>query len=406
MIGYVWQDALLATLFAVIEYSAGQWRQGRRVTAVLYWVIVVYAAINVPVARVLSTPLDVADAAGDARHDCRLDRAVRHVAAYCRRAGDDRGCSRSCHAFLTPFGRGSLTVCRRGTAHYHRWSLRGGGSRYHRAPSERGARAGGERAATRRSAHLGQRLGRASLRAAGHRGPDGPERVGRRAQRRRGDPRVDGRAISASVRRQRRSDAATGWARAERRCLRPGVCRLSREHPGLFSVLCSRFPAFDMPPEAYAAPCPSIAAMLGRAGYRTGMFHSGRFGYLGMESVIRERGFHTLEDAGDIGGHHESSFGVDEPSAVARMLTWIDRLSSGERFFITYLPIAGHHPYATPERGPFADHDEMGRYRNAIRYGDESLGALMDGLRHAAPRRANALDRVWRPRRGVWTARR
>jgi arylsulfatase A-like enzyme len=100
-----------------------------------------------------------------------------------------------------------------------------------------------------------------------------------------------------------------------------------------------------------------------------------------MEAIVRNRGFETLEDAGDIGGNHQSSFGVDEPSTVARILRWIDDGPKGQRFFVTYLPIAGHHPYETPERGPFPDRDEFGRYRNALHYGDESLGVLMDGLR-------------------------
>jgi hypothetical protein len=151
---------------------------------------------------------------------------------------------------------------------------------------------------------------------------------------------------------------------------------------GLFSVLCSTFPAFDSQPEAYAnLEFRSVASFLGDAGYRTAMFHSGRFGYLGMESIIRNRGYQTLEDAGDIAGNHNSSFGVDEPATVARMLAWIDALPRGQRFFLTYLPIAGHHPYAIPDRGPFAGTAEIDQYRNALHYGDASLGTLVEGLR-------------------------
>ncbi len=151
---------------------------------------------------------------------------------------------------------------------------------------------------------------------------------------------------------------------------------------GLFSVLCSTYPAFDSQAEAYEnVPCPSLPARLAAAGYRTGLFHSGRFDYLGMKSVIGNRGYSTLEDAGDIGGNHNSSFGVDEPSTVARILSWVDATPRGERFFLTYLPIAGHHPYETPERGPFPEREEIGRYRNALLYGDASLGALIAGLR-------------------------
>ncbi len=134
-----------------------------------------------------------------------------------------------------------------------------------------------------------------------------------------------------------------------------------------------------------------MAAALSDAGYATALFHSGRFIYLGMEAVIRNRGFATLEDAGDIGGNRKSSFGVDEPATVARILNWIDAAPRRRPFFVTYLPIAGHHPYETGEAGPFPDNDEFGRYRNALHYGDASLGKLMDGLE------ARGLDRqtVW-----------
>jgi arylsulfatase A-like enzyme len=129
------------------------------------------------------------------------------------------------------------------------------------------------------------------------------------------------------------------------------------------------------------SPCRSIATVLAKAGYSTALFHSGRFAYLGMQSIISGRGYQILQDAGDIGGNYESSFGVDEPSTVARMLSWIDSRPAGERFFLTYLPIAGHHPYETPGHGPFEDADEIGRYRNALHYADASLGTLIAGLR-------------------------
>lgn len=151
---------------------------------------------------------------------------------------------------------------------------------------------------------------------------------------------------------------------------------------GLFSILCSTYPAFDRAADAYARlSCPSLAAVLAGVGYRTALFHSGRFGYLGMEAVIRNRGYEVLADAGDIGGNRESSFGVDEPSTVARVLEWIDRRRSGERFFVTYLPIAGHHPYESPAPDPVGDRSEFSRYQRALKYGDAALGTLIGGLR-------------------------
>jgi hypothetical protein len=151
---------------------------------------------------------------------------------------------------------------------------------------------------------------------------------------------------------------------------------------GLMSILCSRYPAFQTPADAYAdSNCPALPQLLADAGYRTALFHSGRFMYLGMEAVIQHRGYEVLEDAGAIGGNVNSSFGVDEPAAVSRILAWIDSLKRGEPFFITYLPVAGHHPYATPDPGPYPNDSEFGNYLNALHFGDESLGALIQGLR-------------------------
>jgi hypothetical protein len=160
---------------------------------------------------------------------------------------------------------------------------------------------------------------------------------------------------------------------------------------GLFSVLCSTYPSFASSAATYASvPCPSIAAALGGRGYATALFHAGRFMYLGMDAIVRNRGYGRIEDAGDIGGNHASSFGIDEPSTVDRILGWIDGLPPDQPFFVTYLPIAGHHPYDTPEPGPFPEHDEFGRYRNALQYGDAALGSLIDGL-EARGRQQNTL---------------
>ena len=152
---------------------------------------------------------------------------------------------------------------------------------------------------------------------------------------------------------------------------------------GLFSTLCSRYPAFNTTPEVHArVPCISLAGRLAEAGYRTALFHSGRFGYLGMTPMIEGRGFDVLKDAGAIGGNVSSSFGVDEPSTVRRMLEWIDSLDSGERFFLMYLPVAGHHPYAVPDHpAPFEGAGDFDRYLNSLHYGDAALRELIDGVR-------------------------
>lgn len=151
---------------------------------------------------------------------------------------------------------------------------------------------------------------------------------------------------------------------------------------GLFATLCSRYPAFDTAPEIYGdVPCASLAATLAASGYRTALFHSGRFMYLGMTSIIDRRGFDVMEDAGAIGGRVDSSFGVDDASTVARVLTWIDSLDRRAPFFVTYLPTSGHNPYVTSVPGPFRKDQDFWRYMNALHEGDAAFGALVEGLR-------------------------
>jgi arylsulfatase A-like enzyme len=76
----------------------------------------------------------------------------------------------------------------------------------------------------------------------------------------------------------------------------------------------------------------------------------------------------------------QSSFGVDEPSTVTRLLGWIDGVPAGQPFFAMYLPTAGHHPYGGVAGGPFAGGTDFDRYRNSLHDADVALGSLLDGL--------------------------
>jgi len=155
---------------------------------------------------------------------------------------------------------------------------------------------------------------------------------------------------------------------------------------GLFSILCSRWPAYETDTARYRADrlrLPALPGLLCDRGYRTALFHSGHFGYLGMQDVVRGRGFHELHDAAAIGGPQASSFGIREETTVRRILSFVDSLGAGERFCLFYLPIAGHHPYSIPEDAEktFGEDSEFGSYLNSLRYGDRALGELREGLR-------------------------
>jgi hypothetical protein len=93
---------------------------------------------------------------------------------------------------------------------------------------------------------------------------------------------------------------------------------------------------------------------------------------------------------------------VDEPATISRMLAWIDALNRNERFFVLYLPIAGHHPYETPEPRPFPEREEIDRYRNALFFGDSALATFFAELKSAASSK-DALHNLRRSRRSIRT---
>jgi phosphoglycerol transferase MdoB-like AlkP superfamily enzyme len=163
------------------------------------------------------------------------------------------------------------------------------------------------------------------------------------------------------------------------------VCPMSIK--ALFSSICSRPPAAHTPIERYTqerTPCTSVAQVFRDAGYRTALVHSGWFAYLGMAGVVHDRGFDSLLDAGDVGGKHTTSFGVDEAASVARALEIIDSVPKGQPFFLLYMPIAGHHPYHSPGEGPRpfdtgvrgAAHG-LPEYLSDLHRGDQALGTLI-----------------------------
>jgi hypothetical protein len=155
---------------------------------------------------------------------------------------------------------------------------------------------------------------------------------------------------------------------------------------GFFSMICGRAP----PPRAEASdfgrahvPCAPAAEAFARAGLRTGLFHSGWFAYLGMEAVVRERGFDTLVDAAGIDSPHRSSFGVDDRATAERLLSFVDGVPRTQRFFAVFMPIAGHHPYHAPGAGPrpLPEHDDHDAYLNDLHVADDAFGLLRAGLR-------------------------
>ena len=376
-----WQDALVALLFGAVDFGL---RRKPVLGRGLFWFLVAYTAVNVVLARILSSPLtwQMAHATGGALAD-----SIRHyltpanVALMVGVAGSAGGlaaAARKLSPAWTPVGLGALFVLAMAGAHaarqvdcggLHRNALaalvdsalprvRGGPITVHN--DWRATTAGGTAAedlTSLRGAAAGRNVVLIALESTGARYL--------RCYGAKEDPTPNLTRLAGTS------------------LIFENACAVYPESiKGLFSVLCSRYPAFDTQAEDYARiRTPAVAEVLAREGWRTALFHSGRFMYLGMNAVIQRRGFETLADAGAISGNFNSSFGVDEPATVGRMLAWLDALPRGQRFFLHYLPIAGHHPYETPEPGPFPASNDAGQYLNALYFGDAALGRFLDELR-------------------------
>jgi arylsulfatase A-like enzyme len=381
-LAYIWQDVLVALIFAALDALTGH----RRATWLVYAAVVGYVAINVPVTLILSSPLTPAMLR--ASSGPLLD-SVRHhataenlgaallvitagvVFALLLRQRELRAWRGIALAALVVAMAGPVAVARVDTVGMHRNAF---GALWPARMALRPQREDPSMVMTWRAS------------------PFGPDATGDELASYRG--RAAGRNVvmvileSTAARYLRvygaREDPMPNLtALAEQSIVFDNAYAVYPESiKGLFVTLCSRYPLFAAPAGDHAdLPCPSLARIAGDAGYRTALFHSGRFMYLGMQAMLDDRGFGRLEDAGHIGGRMDSSFGVDEPSTVRRILSWVDSLAPHERFFLAYLPIAGHHPYATPEPGPFPLDTELDRYRNALHYGDAAFGELLRGFR-------------------------
>jgi hypothetical protein len=391
-LAYLWQDALAALVFAAADFALRRWRRGQWLSWALYGAAVVYVAVNVAVARVLSSPLTwpmmraARGALADSiKHHATPGNVALMTLIVCagiilpslvRRAARQLDAGRATRTALviaacTLVLLGPLATSQVETIGLHRNAAvalaatalpRIAAERAGPEPASDDWRASpfgdapGDDLTRLRGAAAGRNVVLIVLESAGaeYLRPYGAA----------ADPMPNLTALAA-----------------EAVLFEHAYAVYPESIKALFSVLCAEYPAIDTATESYAQiAAPSLAGALAGAGYRTALFHSGRFMYLGMDAIVANRGFQTLADAGAISGEHESSFGVDEPSTVRRALAWVDSVPRGERFFLTYLPIAGHHPYDTPQAGPFGEASDFDRYLNALHYADAALGELVGGL--------------------------
>lgn len=155
----------------------------------------------------------------------------------------------------------------------------------------------------------------------------------------------------------------------------------------IFSMTCADFP----PPNAKnimevnpRIDCGSTPEIMAKNGVHPGLFHGGDFGFYDKLQLLGMRGYETQKDARslDLGNAWDYDWGIDDRVVVDAILAWIDTIPADERFFVTYIPITAHYPYAIPPdvEPAFPGSNGHDRFKSAVHFLDQVYGRLIDGL--------------------------
>ncbi len=137
-------------------------------------------------------------------------------------------------------------------------------------------------------------------------------------------------------------------------------------------------------------PVKSIFEVLGEQGYECSMFYSSYLDYTGFRDFLQNRHLAKMYDADTMPGEQGAeriAWGIKEEStaqAIRRQLQ--NYASSGQRFFLTYVPAAPHYPYdKIPKEfhqfklGQLGDYSSA--YLNELLYMDSIIASIVDDLK-------------------------
>ena len=122
-------------------------------------------------------------------------------------------------------------------------------------------------------------------------------------------------------------------------------------------------------------------------GYRTALFHGGKFSFTNKLNFLSDRGYDVLYDAESIPNraeHEKVWWGIDDKAIFDYAETFIEQ--SEEPFYLQLIPVMVHHPYDLLERKPW-DYEfgeskrDMDKYHALVRYEDELFENLVQFLK-------------------------
>jgi arylsulfatase A-like enzyme len=122
-------------------------------------------------------------------------------------------------------------------------------------------------------------------------------------------------------------------------------------------------------------------------GYRTALFHGGKFSFTNKLNFLADRGYDVLYDAESIPNraeHEKVWWGIDDKAIFSYTKTFIEQ--SSEPFYIQLVPVLVHHPYNLLERKPW-DYEfseskrDIDKYHALVRYEDALFKDLVQFLK-------------------------
>ena len=135
-------------------------------------------------------------------------------------------------------------------------------------------------------------------------------------------------------------------------------------------------------------PGPGLPALLRPYGYRSAFFTPAQLAYERKDRILFNLGFDEVygDEALEPNGLARTNyFGHEDQIVVEPSLAWVDeRMAAGEPFFLAYLTLVAHHPYALPatfeQRDYGVDDETLNDYLNAVRYTDDVVRRLFEGF--------------------------
>jgi arylsulfatase A-like enzyme len=132
---------------------------------------------------------------------------------------------------------------------------------------------------------------------------------------------------------------------------------------------------------------PLLAGSLRRLGYATALFSSERLDGEASDIFLEKAGYQTFYDFSRDSVENRkkyqlSSWGGREEHTLELMEDWIGHADAGKPFYLEYMTMTTHHPYAVPAeyRGPVKPRDPHSDYLNALSYTDGAIGSLLEFL--------------------------